>query len=134
MENMLVFWHRCLEALPLRSVVSFSGPDQSFIWHTTQLHANRAKFSIAVLIRRVVAQAVLRPDFGGHTSKRSARILKTIGDEVSAATVFSQIVHLLARQIVKIAADLHSLKRSHSTKIHKVFSLCARVKNEAIPL
>src|SRR6266851_3381646 len=124
MENLLFFAFRPNSTL--RSVVAFACADLSFIVKATQLHANRAKFSIAVFIRRVIAQTVLRPDLRGDACKSSARILKTVGDEVSAAAVLCQIVHLLARQIVKISANLHALKRSHSTKIHKVFSLCAR--------
>src|SRR6266404_1757286 len=132
MENLVFFTFR--SGSTLRSVVTLSGPDQSFIRHTTQLNANRAKFSITLLIGWIIAQTVLRPDLSGHACEGSARVLKTVGNEVPAAAVLCQIVHLLAGQIVKIAADRHSLKRSHRTKVHVVFSLCARVKNVAIPL
>src|ERR1044071_7450466 len=118
----------------LRSKVSFSRAHFCFVGNATQLHANRAEGAIAVFVGGIIADAVLSADLISDPRKRRPRILKTVGNEVSAATVLGQVVHLFACEVVKIAANLHALERAHGAKGPVVLGARARIKDAAIAL
>ena len=105
------------DVLPLRGIVPVSRADLWLVRNAAHLDANCTKLPIACFICRIVPQTVLRTDFVGYLSQGGASILQTRRDEILAAACLRQVVHLPTGEVVKIAADLHPLKRTHLAKV-----------------
>src|ERR1041385_5186592 len=118
----------------LRSKVSFPRPHLGLLFDASYFNANRAKLAVTIFVRGVITQAVLRANLIGDACKSGPRILQTVGDEVSAAAIFCQTIHLFTRQVVEVTTNLHTFKLPHRAKVHKVFGLSARIKNSLVPL
>src|SRR4026209_2191844 len=95
------FSHR---SFPLRRNVSLPRADLSLFLNSADFYSNRAKLAITVLIRRIVAQTVLRSDLVCHLSKGCARVLQSSRHKVLTTTRLCQIIHLAAREVIKLPA------------------------------
>src|SRR6185503_12925216 len=111
-------------ASALRSNVAFPCSNQRFFRRALHLNSDSSILSVARFVRWVVTQTVLRPDLGCHQSKRCARILQTRCQEIASAAGLRDLIHLTARQIVYVAADLHLFKLAHLAEIAEVVRPC----------
>src|SRR5688572_20082233 len=108
----------------LRRVITFTRAHLR-IFHAANLNANFSKLAIARLVRRIVAEAVLRADLVCDLRKCRARVPQRCRRKISAARSARKLVHLNAREIVEPAADVHPLKLTQPAEILIVFFLRA---------
>src|SRR5207302_9089325 len=96
-----------------------------------QLNLDLAKVSIAIFVRGIITQTVLRSDFVGDLRESSACILKRRRRKVLPARAAREFIHLVAREVVETSADVHALELSKSAEILIVFFLRGRHKQFA---
>src|SRR5215213_4405683 len=106
--------------LALGCVVALARSDLRARLHALDLDANGAKAAVAQLVRRIVAEAVLRAYLLRDACKGCAGIAQGGGRKSLAAGGACQVVHLLPCQVVEVAADLHALEWPHAAKIREV--------------
>src|SRR5436190_15237851 len=107
-------------SLLLRRVVAFARPHAG-VFHTTQLDFDLPIPPIAGFVRRVIAEAVLGADFVRDLREGGARLLQGRSLEISAPAGAGQLVHLTARQVVELAADVHAFELPQLAEILIVF-------------
>src|SRR6185369_16880469 len=117
-----------------RRVVSVAGADLCFVFHAAHFEFDRAKLSIASFVGWIVAETVERADVLRDPRKCRARVGQRRRHETPAARGAREIVHLTAREVVKIAADRHALERSHLAKAVEILCLRFREKELSITL
>src|SRR5436309_5561481 len=93
------------------------------ILYAAQLHADLSKAAVAILIRRIVTEAVLGSDFVSHLSECRARVLKSHRRKILPTRGSRQFIHLFSSQIVELPANIHALERTHATKVLIIFLL-----------
>src|SRR4051812_22055890 len=120
-------------ASTLRRVITFTR-SHVCVFDAANLDRDLPVLAVAIFIRWVVTQTVLRPDFVGDRGKRGARLAQASGAEVFAARPARQIAHLATRQGVKSPADVHAFERSQPAKILIVLLLRAWRKQAPEPL
>src|ERR1051325_4493344 len=125
MENMPDFLHQ-EHALPLWSNVSIPRPHLRFLRRALHFHADGSEFSVAGFVRRIVTQTVLRADLGGHAREGGPPVPQTRPQEIPAAAAFGERVHSAAREIVKVAANLHAFELAHLAEVDVILRPRAR--------
>src|SRR5690349_8531582 len=121
-------------SLLFRRVVAVARAYDCYVFHAAHFEFDRAIFSVASFVGWIVTQTVLRADVLGHLRKRRARIGECGRDHASATRDTREIIHLAAREIVELAADRHSFKRTHLAEAVEIFSLRFREKDLAVTL
>src|SRR5918912_4110841 len=117
-----------------RRVIAFACADLCASGDAAHFDADGAKATVARLVRRIIAEAVLRADLCGDLRKGRARIAQIGGHEITASRSARQIVHLAAGQVVQVAADLHALERAEATEALVIRGVGARHEDSAIAL
>ena len=118
--------------LTLRRRVSLARAHLRLLRRALHFNSDSAKLTVARLVNWIVTQTVLRADLGRYTRKRRARIQQTRGQEIPATARLRQRVHFAAREIVEVAANLHSFELTHLAEIDVVFR--ARAWKENLPV
>src|SRR6185369_9769359 len=123
-----------IKVLLFRRVVSIARADDCFVFQASHFEFDGTILSVASFVAWIVTKTVLRADVLSHTRKRRACIGQRRGDKTSAARNTRQIIHLASREIVKLATDGHSFKRSHLAEAVEILGLRFRIKYLAVTL
>src|SRR5258705_9653236 len=129
-------WKICLTscaspASTLRSIVSFSCSNLRLL-RRLHLNSDSTILSVARFVRWIVTQTILRADLGRHQRKRRSRVLQTRCQEIPPTAGLRDLIHLAARQIVEVAANLHPFELTHLAEIDQVVSPRPRQENLSI--
>src|SRR5688572_11002287 len=123
-----------IDGLLFRRVVSIARADLCLVFQTFDFELDGTEFSVTSFIGRIVTNTVKRADVSRHARKRRARICQRRRSKASAAGSTCKLIHLAARQVVKLAADRHSFKRAHLAEAVEIFRLRLREEELAVTL
>src|SRR6185503_19234576 len=96
-----------IKVLLFRRVVTIARADNCFVFQASHFEFDRTILPVASFVGWIVTETVLRPDILSHTRKRCARIGECRGDKTPATRNTREIIHLTAREIIKLSADRH---------------------------
>src|ERR1041385_7468791 len=123
-----------IKVLLFRRVVAIARADDCLIFQAAHFEFDGTILSVTSFVGWIVPETVLRADIFRHLCKRGARISEGCGDKTPATRNACELIHLAAREIVKLAADRHPLKRTHLAKAVEIVGLRFRVKDLAVTL